>query len=107
MAVSSIEIYRMAGRQLTHLGGYRIAAGAQQQMEMIGDRRPGKATGFRLFQDLAQPIDKIVTILIIFENFSTLDTANNNMVQGSGGVYPRLSGHARILTLLVLERQVY
>jgi hypothetical protein len=79
-AVSSIEIDGMAGQQPTHHGGYRIAAGAQQQMKMIGDQRPGKAAGFRLFQDLAQPIDKIVTILIIFENFTTLDAANNNMV---------------------------
>ena len=73
---------------------------------MIGYPCPSKAAGLGLFQDIAQPINKIVTILIIFENFSTLDTANNNMVQGSGGVYPRLSGHARILTRLVLERQI-
>ena len=47
-----------------------------------------QTAGLRLLQDIAQPIDKIVTILIIFENFSTLDTAYNNMVQGTGGGYP-------------------
>jgi hypothetical protein len=44
-------------------------------MKMIGDRRSGKATGFGLFRGLAQSIDEIVMILIIFENYSTLDAA--------------------------------
>lgn len=97
-AVAAVEINGMAGQQTAHHGGNRIAAGAQQQMKMVGDQCPGKAAGAGLLQDLAQPVDKIATILNIFENFSTLNAPCNNMVQGSRGVYARLSRHRKVFT---------
>jgi hypothetical protein len=39
-------------------------AAAQQNMGMIGDQRPGKARGFHLAEDLTQPFNEIIPVLI-------------------------------------------
>jgi hypothetical protein len=71
-AVPTIDKDGMAGQQPTHHSGYQTSAGAQQQIKMIGDQRLGKAVGFRLLQDLAQPFHKIVSISIIFKIYPCL-----------------------------------
>jgi hypothetical protein len=101
MAVASapaIEINGMAGQQSAHHCGNRIAPGAQQQMKMIRDQRPGKAPRPGLLQNRAQSLDKIITVLIVYKDFTTLDTAYNNVVQCTRGVYAALSWDHSILS---------
>jgi hypothetical protein len=42
-------------------------AASQQNMRMLGDQRPGKTKGFRLGDDLTQPFNEIIPVLIICE----------------------------------------
>ena len=91
--VPAVEINSIAGKQSSHNRGNRIASGAQQQVKMIGDQRPGITPGTGLLQDLSQPLSKIVPILIIPEYFAALDTAHDNVVQCAWSVYAGLSWH--------------
>ena len=62
-------------------------AGFEQQVKMVGNRRPGAAPGFALRNDLTQATQEIVTVFIIAENLPALD----NVVQGPRSVYSGLS----------------
>jgi len=42
--------------------------------------------GFRLGDDITQAFNKIIPVLIIGEYPPTLDSTNNNMMQGSGSI---------------------
>ena len=53
---------------------------------MIGDERPSKAKSFRLSDNITQPFNKIIPVLIIGKYTSALDSANNDMMQGTGSI---------------------
>jgi len=55
-------------------------------MGVIGDERPSKTKGFRLGDDITQAFNKIIPVLIIGEYPPTLNSTNNNMMQGSGSI---------------------
>ena len=55
-------------------------------MTMVGDQRPRVASGFGLLENIFQPVNRIMTILVVNEYLTAFDTANNNVVQGAGGV---------------------
>jgi hypothetical protein len=61
-------------------------------MGMIGEERPSKTKGFRLGDDITQAFNKIIPVLIIGEYPPTLDSTNNNMMQGSGSSMRALRG---------------
>ena len=68
------------GQQTPHDGSYRVSARSQQQVEMVRYQRPCIAGSLSLFKDIAQPRQKVVTVLVVIENLATLYTANNDMV---------------------------
>ena len=74
---------------------------------MVGDQRPRVASGFGLLENIFQPVNKIMTILVVNEYLTAFDAANNNMVQGAGRVNTGLSGHDRKAVNLILNSQVY
>ena len=71
-----------------------VATGAQQQVEMVGNQRPGKTARLGLLEHPAQPLDKIIAVLVVGKDLFALDTLDNDMMQRSGGVDAGLSGHA-------------
>jgi hypothetical protein len=40
-----------------------------------------------------KPVDKIIPVGIILKDHPTLNASTNNMMQRTGGIYPRSSGH--------------
>ena len=79
-AVTTVKIDSMASQQPSHNGGNRGEAGFQKQMEMIGKKRPGITGSLAFAKNIAQTLNKILTIGIIFEYIALFDTANNNMM---------------------------
>ena len=67
-------------------------------MGMIGDERPSKTKGLRLGDDITQPFNKIIPVLIIGEYPPTLDSTNNNMMQGSGSIDARFAWHTKLIS---------
>ena len=74
---------------------------------MVGDQSPRVATGFGLLENIYQPVNKIMSILVVNEDLTAFDAANNNVVQGAGRVNTGLSGHDRKAINLILNNQVY
>ncbi len=60
---------------------------------MVRDQCPSKARCCRFAKDISQPSDKIVTIFIILEYPSPLDSAADDMVQSAWDIDTGLSGH--------------
>jgi len=58
---------------------------------MIGHKSPRVASRFRLLEQIPKPIDEVVSVGVILENRSPLDSTNDNVLQCSGGIYSGLA----------------
>jgi hypothetical protein len=67
-------------------------------MRMIGDERPSKTIGLRPGDDITQAFNKIIPVLIIGEYSPTLDSTNNNMMQGSGSIDACFAWHKSFIS---------
>ena len=54
--------------------------------KVVGNQGPGKKAGCGLFHNSPQPVDKMVPIKIVGKDVAALDTANDDVVQRTGGV---------------------
>ncbi len=80
---------------------------------MVGKQGPGETDGISLFNNNAQPVDKIISVTIVGKDVAPLDTANDDMVQGAWCVQSGLTWHGgkrikpvpsrRSLGLLILK----
>ena len=52
----------------------------------IGDECSSETKGFHLGDNITQPFNKIIPVLIIAEYTSALDSTNNDMMQGSRSI---------------------
>jgi hypothetical protein len=85
-AVASVEISRMARQYPLHHLADRHTARFQQKMNMVGNKRPGEARGFRLLKNPAESIQEIVSIFIVAEYVPTLYPPKYNMMKRSRSV---------------------
>jgi hypothetical protein len=60
---------------------------------MIGHKSPGIARRFRLFKQIAKPINEVISVGVILENRPALDSTNDNVLQCSGCVNSGLARH--------------
>lgn len=91
--VPQIERDGIPGKQALHHSADRSGAGPQQQVKVIGDEHPRVTGGGGLGENRPEPRDEIVTVPIVGEYLSSLDTAADDVVQSAGCVYAGLSGH--------------
>ena len=64
---------------------WQVSARCLKQ-EVIERQRPGKTKGFRLADDLTQPFNEIIAILIICEYTPALDSAHDYVIQGAESI---------------------
>ena len=88
-----IEFNSIPGHQATHDIGDGSIAGLEQQVKVIGDKRPGKTASRSILQNLTQAQQKAVPICVIQEDLSPLDAAADDVVACTRGVYASLSWH--------------
>jgi hypothetical protein len=62
---------------------------------MIGKECPCQTTRLRLDENITKPFNKIVPVLVIGEYSATLNSTDNNMVQGSRGINAGFAWHTR------------
>jgi hypothetical protein len=67
-------------------------AGSQQEVEVVGDQRPGVTEGLGLFDDGCKAADEVVAVGVVRKDLPPLDAAADYVVQRTGGVY---AGFAR------------
>jgi hypothetical protein len=92
--MAAIEVSGISTKQPFHDCCNRRGPGLKQQVEMIWDENPCKASGRSFQEDTTQTMKEFVPILIIGEDTCALDTTANDMVKSAGGVYAGLAGHA-------------
>ena len=92
-AMPPVEAHRIAGQKPAHGCGDRPASGAQQQMGVSAYQRPCITGGLRFGEPLGQPVQKVLPVVVVFENRCLLDSADDDMVQGPRGIDAGLAGH--------------
>ena len=90
----AVEITGIASQETFHDSGNRRGARLKQNVEMIRDERPPEAESGGLLKDCGKARDKNVSIGIVLENSPTFQSAANDMVKRTRGVYACLSRHA-------------
>ena len=88
-AVSQVETDRIAGQKPAHDRCDRSIARAQEQVDMVGHQGPGVTGRSRFQQQSRKPVDKILPVVIIFEDHLTFDPSDNDVMQGAGGAMER------------------
>jgi hypothetical protein len=63
-------------------------------MKVICHESPRKTGRLTVGQDIAESIQKTITVCIIKKNLSSINPPHNDMVQRSRGVYTGFSRHA-------------
>ena len=86
-AVAAIETNRVSGQKPPHYRAKRRAAGSGEDMEMIGNKRPSIAGCFCFRQDVAEAVDKIVPVLVVYKYPPPFYPTTNDVVQRSWSVY--------------------
>jgi hypothetical protein len=81
--VTAIITNRITREQSSHHRGYGNGSSSNQKMDMIGNQCPCITGGIGCTEDVAQAIQKVVSIHIILKDFSAFYASKHNMVQGS------------------------
>jgi hypothetical protein len=76
-------------------------------MNVIVHESPGKNSRSCRFPYLANPRKKMLTVLVIPENISSLYAANHHMMKRSGCIQSRLSWHGCIISQSELVVNVF
>lgn len=77
-----------------HHSGDGGPARPKQEMNVIREQHPTIAGSTGLRKNASHPIDKLISILVILEDFSALDPSYNDVMQSTGSVNAGLAGHA-------------
>ncbi|AJY69902.1 hypothetical protein RW64_10045 [Geobacter sulfurreducens] len=96
--VSAVEINGMAGEQAAHGLRQGNRGGHQQQMEVIGHERPGKASGAALGEKFRQTGDETRPVVVIVKDVAAFDTADDDVMQDIWYVEAWLAGHGGRVT---------
>jgi hypothetical protein len=67
-----VVMHGVTGQKAFHDCRERGNAGFQNQVKMIGFERPRKTLCFCFGNNLAQPLNKKVSVVVVIENFSTV-----------------------------------
>ena len=97
-AVTSVKADSITCQQPAHQRGDGNGAGLQQKMEMIGNQRPGETWGLGFYNQVAQPVYEVVAVLVVKEDLTPFDSSDNDVVDRTGGIDSRLSGHFRCIS---------
>jgi hypothetical protein len=82
--MAAVETDGVSGQKPAHNGGKGGTAGSQQQMKMVGDQCPRVTNRFGVLNNGTQPIEKIISVLIVQEYVTAFDTTHDYVVQGAG-----------------------
>ena len=93
-AVTSVKADSITCQQPAHQRGDGNGAGLQQKMEMIGNQRPGETWGSWVsITRSPSRFTKLSRSLVVKEDLTPFDSSDNDVVDRTGGIDSRLSGH--------------
>jgi hypothetical protein len=92
--MAPIEIDRIPGEQLPHALGERAVARARQKMEVVRHEGPGIHDQIPAPAQGRKPAHEVLPVSVVLEDFGSLVSSPHDVVQGTRGIQPWLSGHA-------------
>ena len=69
-------------------------AGSDEDMAMIGNKRPGVAGCFRISKDITESLDKLITVPVVPKNLTLLVTPNDDVVKCTRSIDACFTWHA-------------
>ena len=93
-SLPQIEGDRLTCKKQEHNRCDRKLSGAQQHMGVITHQHPCVTAHLLLREELGQPFEKILTVLVIHKNCRLFDSTNNKIKHSSGSINARLAWHA-------------
>jgi hypothetical protein len=84
--VPKVEADGIARQKPPHDIGNGNKPGAEQKMKVIGHQGPCKTAGLTVAQNTAKPIQKIIAVAVVPENFPALDSSDDDMMQRPWGI---------------------
>ena len=88
----------VTGKEPFHEPGKRDVFGAQQQMEMIGHKRPGKTLSAGRFELSGKAPDKIEAVIITKKDIALFYTTYDDVLKDIGNVNSSRAGHGKAVT---------
>ena len=88
-----VVINGMAVRHAPHQGCNGLCAGSKQKMKVVVIQSPGITASLHLLVQLAQPLNKAITILTVIKYFSAANTPGNFVMQGAESIDACLACH--------------
>ena len=90
--VPSIAANSVSGKQPSHERGYPRGPASKEKMGMIRHEGPSVTHSLCFRQENRQPLNKVLSVFIVFKYPSALYSSDNNMMQEAGRIK---SGHSR------------
>jgi len=79
--VPEVEGHGVTGQKAAHEFCQGSLARAQQEVDMVFEQGPGETVGFGRDQQIRKPSHELATIFIVGKNITSLDTADDNVLQ--------------------------
>ena len=97
--VATIELLSITCEQSSHDMGNRNHASSKKKMGVISYQRPCKTGSASVYKNLAQPVNKVPIVDLVFKYGLALNPPDNDVVQCSGRIYSGFSRHGGGLTV--------
>jgi hypothetical protein len=91
--VPAVEVHGKSGEKLPHGRGERLPPGPKQQVEVVGQERPGKDLEVTALAEVGQASQEILTVRLGREQLDPGDAPADHMMEGSGRVEAGLAWH--------------
>jgi hypothetical protein len=98
--VATIELLGITCEQSSHDSGNGNHTSSKKKMGVISYQRPCKTGSASFYNNLAQPVNKVPIVDLIFKYGLSLNSPDNDVVQCSGLIYSGFSRHRGRLTFL-------
>lgn len=93
-AVAQVEGYGIAREKSAHECRQSYRAGTHEKMEVIGKKRPCETDCVGLFQQRGEPLDEIAPVVIVQEDITPFNSANDYMLKQSRHVNASCTWHS-------------
>ena len=96
--VATIELLSITCEQSSHDMGNGNHISSKKKMGVISYQRPCKTGSASFYKNLAQPVNKVPIVDLVFKYGLALNPPDNDVVQCSGRIYSSFSRHGGRLT---------
>jgi len=91
--MATIEDHGIACQQAPHESGKLGRLGTKEQVEVVGEKRPGKAFGAGRDQQRGQAFNKQRFVVVIKKNIALFDATHHHMLEKAGDINTGCSWH--------------